>query len=115
LQVDNRLIEAGRTLGMPEYAIFMKIVFPLSLPGIVSGVILSFARAVGEFGATLIVAGNIPRITQTMPLAIYMNLQSGNYNDALIWSGILISLSFLMMLLIKWVSKRYGRNSVSYY
>lgn len=113
-QVDTRLIEAGRTLGMPEHTIFFKIMFPLSLPGIVSGVILSFARAMGEFGATLIVAGNIPRVTQTMPLAIYMNLQSGNYSYALIWSGILISLSFLMMLLIKWISKRYGRSFLNY-
>ena len=113
-QVDTRLIEAGRTLGMPEHTIFFKIMFPLSLPGIVSGVILSFARAMGEFGATLIVAGNIPRVTQTMPLAIYMNLQSGNYSYALLWSGILIAISFLMMLLIKWISNSYGRSFAGY-
>jgi len=113
-QVDTRLIEAGRTLGMPEHTIFFKIMFPLSLPGIVSGVILSFARAMGEFGATLIVAGNIPKVTQTMPLAIYMNLQSGNYSYALLWSGILIAISFLMMLLIKWISNSYGRSFAGY-
>jgi len=114
LQVDTKLIEAGRTLGMPEHAIFFKIIFPLSLPGIVSGMILSFARAMGEFGATLIVAGNIPKVTQTMPLAIYMNLQSGNYSYALLWSGILIAISFLMMLLIKWISNSYGRSFAGY-
>lgn len=114
LQVDTQLIEAGRTLGMPEHAIFFKIIFPLSLPGIVSGMILSFARAMGEFGATLIVAGNIPKVTQTMPLAIYMNLQSGNYSYALLWSGILIAISFLMMLLIKWISNSYGRSFAGY-
>lgn len=109
-QVDTKLIEAGRTLGMSEYAIFLKILFPLSLPGIISGVIVSFARALGEFGATLIVAGNIPKVTQTMPLAIYMNLQSGDYSLALIWSGILIVFSFLMMLFIKCITHRYGRG-----
>jgi len=113
-QVDVRLIEAGRTLGMSEYAILKKIILPLSLPGIASGVILSFARALGEFGATLIVAGNIPKVTQTMPLAIYMNLQSGNYRLALLWSTILIVFSFLMMLLIKCITNRYGRGFVSY-
>lgn len=109
-QVDTKLIEAGRTLGMTEYAIFIRIILPLSLPGIVSGVILSFARAMGEFGATLIIAGNIPKVTQTMPLAIYMNLQSGNYSFALIWSGILIAFSFLMMLLIKLITHRSGNG-----
>jgi len=109
-QVDVKLIEAGRTLGMSERAIFFKIMLPLSLPGIFSGVILSFARALGEFGATLIVAGNIPKVTQTMPLAIYMSLQSGNYGAALLWSAILIIISFMMMLLIKFITRRYGRG-----
>ncbi|WP_267023507.1 molybdate ABC transporter permease subunit [Variimorphobacter saccharofermentans] len=113
-QVDQKLIEAGRTLGMSEYAIFIKIILPLSLPGIVSGVILSFARALGEFGATLIVAGNIPGVTQTMPLAIYMNLQSGNYQFALLWSGILIAFSFFMMLLIKCITHRFRGGIAAY-
>lgn len=111
-QVDQNLIEAGRTLGMSEYAIFIKIILPLSLPGIVSGLILSFARALGEFGATLIVAGNIPKVTQTMPLAIYMNLQSGEYRFALYWSVLMISFSFLMMLLLKCITHRTGRGII---
>ena len=110
--VDERLIEAGRTLGMSELAIFRKIILPLSLPGIVSGIILSFARAMGEFGATLIIAGNIPGRTQTIPLAIYGSLQSGKYYSALFWSGILIVLSFLMMFLVKYITNRYGRKFI---
>lgn len=113
-QLDMKLIEAGRTLGMSELSIFTKIILPLSLPGIISGVILAFARALGEFGATLIIAGNIPKVTQTMPLVIYMNLQSGNYELALVWSGILIAFSFIMMLLIKCISHKYNNGYFGY-
>ena len=105
-QVDQDLIEAGRTLGLSEYKIFTKIILPLSLPGVVSGLILSFARALGEFGATIIVAGNIPKVTQTMPLAIYMNLQGGEYRFAVIWSAILIIFSFAMMFLLNCITHR---------
>lgn len=101
-QVDPNLIYAGRTLGMAESRIFWKIVMPLSLPGVASGGILSFARALGEFGATLMVAGNIPKETQTMPLAIYMAIQGGNKREALGWVIILILLSFLMIFLMNY-------------
>ncbi len=101
-QVDQNLIYAGRTLGMPESKIFWKIVMPLSLPGVASGGILSFARALGEFGATLMIAGNIPKETQTMPLAIYMAIQGGNGKEAAGWVFILILLSFLMIFLMNY-------------
>ncbi|MHB8127495.1 MAG: molybdate ABC transporter permease subunit, partial [Mobilitalea sp.] len=111
-QVDTNLIYAGRTLGMAESRIFWKIVMPLSLPGVASGGILSFARALGEFGATLMVAGNIPKETQTMPLAIYMAIQGGNKREALGWVIILILLSFLMIFLMNYftVGKTKGKK-----
>lgn len=99
-QVDQNIIDAGRTLGLSESKIFRSIVMPSALPGVASGIILSFSRALGEFGATLMVAGNIPKVTQTMPLAIYMNLQGGNRKITLIWGLILIVFSFVMIFLM---------------
>ena len=73
-QIDTNLIAAAKTLGLSNWKIFYKIAIPLAWPGIIGGVVLSFARALGEFGATMMIAGNIPGKTQTMPLAIYLSL-----------------------------------------
>lgn len=105
-QVDKNIIYAARTLGISEGIIFWKLLLPLSLPGITSGGILAFARALGEFGATLMIAGNIPRVTQTMPLAIYMAIQGGSRRDAAIWVCFLIILSFIMILIINYFTGR---------
>lgn len=99
-QVDTNLVYAGRTLGMSERRIFWRIIMPLALPGVASGGILSLARALGEFGATLMIAGNIPGKTQTMPLAIYMAIQGGKGQEAAVWVGILVFLSFVMIFLM---------------
>lgn len=96
-QIDQNIIHAARTLGLSELKIFWRITMPLALPGVVSGGILSFARALGEFGATLMIAGNIPKVTQTMPLAIYMAMQGGNWREAIIWVLILVGISFLVI------------------
>lgn len=96
-QVDIRLVQAARTLGMSEFGIFKKIILPLAMPGVISGGILSFARALGEFGATLMVAGNIPGVTQTLPQAIYMKLQGGRTDEATGWVLLLITISFIMI------------------
>lgn len=104
-QVDPNMINAGRTLGITETKIFWRIIMPMALPGLVSGTILSFARALGEFGATLMIAGNIPGMTQTMPLAIYMSIQSGNVQEAIGWVLILITLSFLMIFTMGYYTK----------
>lgn len=96
-QVDRNLIYAGRTLGMSESRIFWRVIIPNALPGIISGGILSLARALGEFGATLMVAGNIAGKTQTMPLAVYMAIQCGNKQEAAVWVIILIAISFPMV------------------
>ena len=73
-QIDDNLISAAKTLGMSNWRIFYKISIPLAWPGIIGGVVLAFARALGEFGATLMIAGNIPGRTQTMPLAIFFHI-----------------------------------------
>ncbi len=80
--VDDRLAQAARTMGASERTIFIKITVPLAWRGILAGMMLAFARAMGEFGATLMVAGNIPARTQTLSTAIYAAVQAGNDQQA---------------------------------
>lgn len=81
-QVNHDLIDAGRTLGMSEKRIFFTVILPEAMPGIISGGVLSFARGLGEFGATAMLAGNIVGKTRTLPLAVYSEVMSGNYDNA---------------------------------
>lgn len=99
-QVDVNLIHAARTLGMTEKEIFFKIMLPVSWPGMVAAVILSFARALGEFGATIMIAGNIPGKTQTMSVAIYTAMQSGDRAAGYLWAAIIVAISFVTILLM---------------
>ncbi|MGL5756208.1 MAG: molybdate ABC transporter permease subunit [Paraclostridium sp.] len=92
-QIDNNMICAAKTLGLSERRIFLKLIIPLAYPGIISAIVLSFARALGEFGATLMIAGNIPGKTQTMPIAIFFAVESGNMSQAMIWVMIIIGLA----------------------
>jgi len=101
-QIDKNMISAARTLGLSETKIFFKIVIPLAWPGIIGGLVLSFARALGEFGATLMIAGNIPGRTQTMPVAIFFAVESGDMNKAMLWVLIIISISFIMIFLLNY-------------
>lgn len=110
-QVDENLINAGRTLGMSEDSIFLRIMIPLSRPGIAAAAILSFARALGEFGATIMLAGNIPGKTQTMSIAIYTAMQSGDRSKAYIWVAIVMAISFAVMLLMNVWNDRQSRLS----
>lgn len=98
-QVDENLIMAGRTLGMSERNIFWKVVMPNALPGIVSGGILAFARGLGEFGATAMIAGNIANKTRTLPLAIYSEVAAGNMESALSYVLIVTIISFIIIVL----------------
>ncbi len=96
--VDRQLEEAARVLGVSEWAIFFRVSLPLAWRGILAGVLLSFARALGEFGATLMVAGSIPGHTQTLSIAVYEALQAGH--DEAAWTLVLItSLTCLAVLL----------------
>jgi molybdate transport system permease protein len=96
-QVDPHLAEAARTLGANEWRIFREISIPLAWPGLLAGIILTFARALGEFGATLMIAGDIPGRTQTIPLAIYFAVESGDMRSAWLWciADVVISLALL--------------------
>jgi len=97
--VNTDIEDAARTDGANEFSIFLFISIPLSLKAIVTGFILSFTRALGEFGATLMFAGNIPGKTQTLPTAIYVAIDSGNMELAWLWVLTTVFISFLMLAL----------------
>lgn len=101
-QIDKNMISAARTLGISETKIFFKIAIPLAWPGIIGGLVLSFARALGEFGATLMIAGNIPGKTQTMPVAIFFAVEGGDMNKAMLWVLIIVAISFIMIFLLNY-------------
>ena len=103
-QIDVNLIYAGRTLGMSETEIFWKIVIPTAGPGIASGTILTFARALGEYGATSMLAGNIPGKTGTISQKIAMVIQDGDYVTAGVWVGIVILIAFVVIVLMNVIS-----------
>ena len=92
-QMDQNLIDAGRTMGLSERYIFWQISVPVSLPGIGAGMVLAFARAIGEFGATLMIAGNIPGKTQTVPLIIYTATAAGDMRLAMQWVAVIVAIS----------------------
>ena len=92
-QMDRNLIDAGRTIGLSERYIFWRISVPVSLPGIGAGMVLAFARAIGEFGATLMIAGNIPGKTQTVPLIIYTATAAGDMRLAMQWVAVIVAIS----------------------
>ena len=111
-QVDINLIYAGRTLGMSDMKIFWKVVFPAARPGIASGTVLTFARAIGEYGATSMLAGNIPGKTGTISQRIAMVIQNGDYLTAGIWVIIVMLIAFVIMLLLNLITGRNGKNQV---
>ena len=104
-QIEENIILAARTLGASEWRIFWQVMIPLAYRGIIAGTILAFARGLGEFGATLMLAGNIPGQTQTMPLAIFFAAESGNYQQALFWVLILLSLSVFVIIAVNFWSE----------
>jgi molybdate transport system permease protein len=101
-QVDRNLIYAGRTLGMGEWAIFWKVSLPSALPGVASGGILAFARGLGEFGATAMIAGNIAGKTRTLPLAIYSAVAGGDMETAWGYVTVIVLFSFIVVALMNW-------------
>jgi molybdate transport system permease protein len=104
-QVDRVYEEAARTLGRGEIGIFLSVTVPLAWRGIVAGLALGFARAMGEFGATLMVAGNIPGRTQTASLAIYDAVQAGRMADAHLLALVLSALTGLVLVLLTRVGR----------
>jgi molybdate transport system permease protein len=104
-QIDINILSAARTLGLSEFKIFHKIAIPLAMPGIIGGLVLSFARAMGEFGATLMIAGNIPGKTQTMPLAIFFAAEGGDMEKAMLWVCIIVLLSLTLIIILNYWSE----------
>jgi molybdate transport system permease protein len=93
-QIDANLLRVARTLGAKEFTIFWRVSLPLAIPGILAGATLAFARALGEFGATLMIAGNIPGQTQNIPMAIYFAMENGDIQEAWFWAIAIVSVSF---------------------
>jgi molybdate transport system permease protein len=100
-EVDGDVEDAARVDGANKFQLFLFVSIPLALKSIISGGILSFARALGEFGATLMFAGNIPGKTQTTPTAIYVAIDSGNMHMAWLWVMSMIAISFLMLVCVQ--------------
>jgi molybdate transport system permease protein len=100
------MLDAARTMGVPERSIFTRITIPLAWPGIAAGTILAFARALGEFGATLMLAGNIPGRTQTIPLTIFFLVESGQRDRAALWVLIIIAISLAITGLHYWTKRQ---------
>jgi molybdate transport system permease protein len=96
-QVDPHYLEAARTLGASEWRVLREVALPLAWPGVLAGTILSFARALGEFGATLLLAGNIPGKTETIPIAIYFAVEANEIQRAAIWCAVDIGLSLALL------------------
>ena len=101
-QVNPNLLDAARTLGASEQRVFRKVLLPLAAPGVLAGTVLAFARALGEFGATLMLAGNIPGRTQTMPMAIFSAVEDGDMRLALLWVALIVALSLAITRLLNW-------------
>ena len=99
-QLDQNIIYAAQTLGVSEWKIFWRIILPNARFGILAGTVLAFTRSLGEFGATIMFAGNIPNVTQTMSTAIYSAVQANDYDLAFQWAIALIIFSLVFMILL---------------
>ena len=110
-QIDSNIEDAARTLGASEGTVFWRITIPMAWPGIAAGTILAFARSLGEFGATLMLAGNIPGRTQTIPVAIYFLVEGGKRQQAVIWVLVILLISFVSIVALNYWKKYQRRFS----
>lgn len=97
-QVDKGMLEAARSLGMTEWRIFWRIHLPNALPGIIAGGLLAFARGLGEFGATAMIAGNIAGRTRTLPLAVYSAVAAGDWDAAGWYVAVIVGICLLVVI-----------------
>jgi molybdate transport system permease protein len=105
-EVNSELEDAAKLCGASQWQVFCRITVPLARRSLLTGYMLGFARCLGEFGATLMVAGNIPHRTQTIPTAIYLAVDSGNLSLAWAWAFVTVMISFLLLLAVNWPSRR---------
>jgi molybdate transport system permease protein len=110
-EVDPRLTGLARTLGCGPMAAFLRVTLPLAWRGILAGVVLAFSRALGEFGATVMVAGNIPGKTQTLALAIFHNNQIGRDDRALVLAAVTVAIAFMALWATEWITRRRSRRA----
>ncbi len=108
--LDANMLDAARTLGWSEARIFFRLMIPLSWSSIAAATVLAFARALGEFGATLFLAGNYAGITRTIPIAIYFEWMGGNTEAAWFWTGVILAFSFVVILIVNLL----GRHTTRY-
>jgi len=99
-QIDSLILDAARLDGASEIEVFWCIAMPLAISGILAGTVLTFSRALGEFGATLMLAGNIPGQTQTMPMAIYFAIESGAIQEGWFWTTIVVCISLVSIVMV---------------
>ena len=109
-QVDPDLLWAGRTLGLGEWELFWRVLLPNALPGVVSGGVLAFARGLGEFGATAMLAGNIAGKTRTLPLAIYAAVAAGDLEAAWGYVAVIVAISLAAVAVMNLAASREGRR-----
>lgn len=105
-QYDRNLEKVARTLGKTNWHIFWTVSFPLAWPGLLAGAVLAFARGLGEFGATLMIAGYIPNVTETIPLAIYFAVETGDMETARFWVILIVIVGLLAIFWLNWWSAR---------
>ncbi len=113
-QIDQNFLAVARTLGASEWTVFRRIMLPLALPGVMAGTVLALVRSLGEFGATLMLAGNIPGQTQTIPMAIYFSVEAGAMNEAWFWTVVILLISLFGIVVMNLWQKRshpIARNS----
>ena len=104
--VDENLLAASAILGASRWRTFWRIVFPLSLPGVITGLVLSFAHTVGEFGVVLMIGGNIPGVTRTISIDIYDRVQAGEYTAANHTALLLLAFSFIVLAIVYGTNRR---------
>lgn len=109
-EVDPKLIGLARTLGCSALAAFFRVTLPLAWRGVLAGIVLAFARALGEFGATVMIAGNIPGRTRTLALAIFHDNQIGRDDRALVLVGVTVALAFTALWSTEWLTRRRARR-----
>lgn len=105
-QYNPNVENAAYTMGASRWKVFWTITFPIAWPGLLAGIVLTFARALGEFGATLMLAGYIPNVTDTIPLAIYFAVESGDTEMAKFWVALIVALGFAAIFWLNWWSRR---------
>jgi sulfate/thiosulfate transport system permease protein len=113
MAIDRSQEEAAWTLGASRWQTFTKVILPMLTPAILTGSLLGFARALGEFGSLVVVAGNIPRSTLTAPVYIFGQIESQNQRGASAMSILLLTMSFALMLLVDWMQERRGGSLVA--